>query len=131
MDNREQILSKVKKALRRSGDTHTLEDVVEALREGRMQSFWNEKALVITEVIKTPRRNFLSVFLVAGDLDSVMSLHEEVCDWNVANGCDFFRISVRPGFVRLMEQRGWKKRQVVMELDLHGRQQSLDTNRSQ
>jgi hypothetical protein len=120
LDNREQILSKIKKALRRSGDTHTFEDVVRALQDGRMQSFWNETALVVTEIVATPRRNFVSVFLVAGDLNGVMGLHDKVCRWAIDNGYDFSRISVRPGFARLLEQRGWKKRQVTMELELHG-----------
>ena len=121
MDNREQLLSKIGKALRRSGSTHTLDDVVSALQSGQMQSFWSESAIVITEVVATPRRNFVSVFLVAGDLEGVMGLHDKVCDWALSNGYDFSRISVRPGFARLLQQRGWKKRQVVMELDLHGR----------
>lgn len=111
----------MQKALVRSGSTHSIGDVAEALAAGKMQSFWNDRAIVITEVVATPRKSFVSVFLVAGDLDGVMALHDEICGWAIGCGFDFSRIMVRPGFARLLQQRGWKKRQVVMELDLHGR----------
>jgi hypothetical protein len=111
----------MEKALRLSGGTHTIEDVVEAIRCGHMQAFWNETSIVVTEIARTPRRQFVSIFLSAGDLDGVMALHDKICDWAVEKGYDFARILVRPGFTRLLERRGWKKRQVVMELELHGR----------
>jgi len=116
----EHLISKMEKALRLSGNTHSVSDVVAALQSGKMQSFWNDSAIVVTEVAETPRRSFVSVFLVAGDLEGVMALHDKVCDWALENSYDFSRISVRPGFVRLLQKQGWKKRQVVMELDLHG-----------
>ena len=115
----------------RSGSTHSLDDVVTALKTGEMQSFWNDSAIVVTEVVRTPQRSFVSVFLVAGDLEGVMSLHDKVYDWALGNNYDFSRISVRPGFARLLQKRGWKKRQVVMELDLHGRQHTFNTDDNQ
>jgi len=124
----EYLISKMEKALRLSGNTHTVSDVVDALRKGHMQAFWNETSVVITEVANTPRRKFVSVFLVAGDLDGVMGLHDKVRDWALSNDYDFSRIIVRPGFARLLQQRGWKKRQVVMELELHGRRNTSYTN---
>ena len=114
------LISKMEKALRLSGNTHTVSDVFNALREGHMQAFWNETSVVITEVANTPRRKFVSVFLVAGDLDGVMGLHNQIADWAKSNRYDFARIVVRPGFVKLLERNGWKKRQIMMELDLHG-----------
>lgn len=124
----EYLISKMEKALRLSGNTHTVSDVVHALREGHMQAFWNETSVVITEVSNAPRRKFVSVFLVAGNLDGVMGLHDNVRDWALSNEYDFSRIIVRPGFARLLQQRGWKKRQVVMELELHGRRNTSDTD---
>lgn len=110
----------MEKALRLSGNTHSIEDVVEALREGQMQAFWNDTSIVITEVALTPRRQFVSIFLSAGDLDGVMALHDKIYDWAVENGYGFARILVRPGFARLLERKGWKRRQIMMELELNG-----------
>jgi hypothetical protein len=121
----------MEKALRLSGGTHTIEDVVEALRDGQMQAFWNDTSIVITEVAHTPRRQFVSIFLSAGDLDGVMALHDKIYDWAIESGYDFARILVRPGFSRLLERKGWKKRQTVMELELHGRQHSGNNNVNQ
>jgi hypothetical protein len=111
----------MRKALRLSGDTHSIEDVIEALRDGQMQAFWNDTSVVITEVAHTPKRQLVSIFLAAGDLDGVMDLHEKIYDWAIESGYDFARILVRPGFARLLERKGWKKRQIVMELELNGR----------
>ena len=104
-----------------SGDTHSIEDVLDSLRSGQMQAFWNETSVVITEVARTPRRQFVSIFLSAGDLEGVMALHDKIYDWAVESGYDFARILVRPGFARLLERKGWKKRQTVMELEINGR----------
>jgi len=121
LDNPAQLVSKMEKALRLSGDTHSVQDVLEALKTGEMQAFWNDTSVVITEVAKTPRKQFVSIFLSAGDLDGVMALHDKIYDWAEESGYDFARILVRPGFMRLLERKGWKKRQIVMELDFNGR----------
>ena len=120
MDNREQILSRVEKALARSGSTHTLADVVAALKAGEMQSFWNDTSIVITNVMETPQKRYASVFLSAGDLSGVMSLHDEILDWAKSNNLDFARITVRPGFERLLKKKGWKRSQIEMELKFNG-----------
>jgi len=57
----------MKKALRLAGGTHELSDVVDALKEGRMQSFATDNAMVVTQIVQHPRKRELNVFLAFGD----------------------------------------------------------------
>jgi len=105
----------MRKALRLGSDTHTLEDLVEALRKGEMQAHYNDRAIMITEIAQSPRRRFVHVFLSAGELDGVIELMEQVEKWAIAQGCEFARACVRPGYEPVLKARGWKRRMIMME----------------
>ncbi len=110
----------MEKALRLSGNTHTVSDVVSSVKNGTMQAFWNDTSIVITNVMETPQKRYASVFLSAGDLSGVMALHDEILDWAKKNNLDFARMTVRPGFERLLKKKGWKRSQIEMELKFNG-----------
>lgn len=111
----------MRKALRAGGDTHSIEDLVEALKRGEMQAFYNDRAVIITEIVEAPRRRYLNLFLVAGDMDAVDALGPELTAWAKDQGCEFARAQVRLGFEPLLKARGWQKTQLIMELPFHGR----------
>lgn len=115
MVNRDRLLNRMQKALRLSADTHSLEDVIEALKRGEMQAFHNDRAIVLTEIAVAPRRKFVHVFMSAGDLDGVLELLPQIEEWGKAQGAEFARASVRPGYEPILKARGWKKTMVVME----------------
>tara|TARA_R110000868_G_scaffold282572_3_gene542864 strand:- start:725 stop:1084 length:360 start_codon:yes stop_codon:yes gene_type:complete len=117
LGNVDQLLTKLKKAIRLAGDTHTLEDVVDAIKAGKMQAFWNDDAIVVTQVCKTPRLVFVNIFLVAGAMDGVLSLVPQVREWAEKNGYTRVRACVRPGFEPLLKKMGWQRRQILMEFD--------------
>lgn len=117
MDNVDRLLTRLKKAIRLAGDTHTLEDVVEAIKSGDMQAFWNTDAIIVTEVCNTPRLVFVNFFLVAGSMDGVLSLEPQVREWADKNGYTKARACVRPGFEPLLKKMGWQRRQILMEFD--------------
>ena len=110
----------MRKALRLGSDTHTLEDLIEALRKGEMQAFHNDRAIVITEIAQTPRRRFVHVFLSAGELDGVLELMGQIEEWGLANGCEFARACVRPGYEPVLKARGWQRRMIMMEYHPNG-----------
>ena len=82
----EQVVEKIKIALARDG-AHTWEDVVAALRAGHCQMFWNEHGAWIVEVLQSPRKRFLNVWVVAGELPGVMSLQPQVMEYAREQGC--------------------------------------------
>ena len=115
MDNRERLLTKLKKALKVGGDTHDLEDVLYCLETGKMQAFWNDGALIVTEIVQAPARRYLHIFLAVGDMDSVMALDEKLKAFASEKGCEFGRALVRPGFEKALQAKGWKRKMIVME----------------
>jgi glycerol-3-phosphate responsive antiterminator len=114
------LFKKMEKALRLMGSTHTLEDVVDALKKGEMQLFHNDRAVVITEIAVSPRRKFANVFMSAGELDGVIALKGQLVKWAKDNGIEFARAAVRPGYEKYLKDAGWKTKMVLMDFDLKG-----------
>lgn len=110
----------MRKALRIGSDTHSVDDLIGALKRGEMQAFSNDRAIVITEIAQTPRRRFLHVFLSAGEIDGVMDLMDEITAWAIRQGCEFARATVRPGYEPLLKKQGWQRKQILMEYHPHG-----------
>jgi len=108
----------MKKALRLAGDTHSLEDVVDALNKGRMQAFWSDNAAVITQIVQHPRKKELNVFLAFGDLDEVMAMQPEVSEFGRQHGCDFMVMSGRLGWQKVLPNHGWMRVGVTYALPL-------------
>jgi hypothetical protein len=115
LDNQERLLTKLKKALRIGGDTYDLEDVLYCLETGKMQAFWNDGAIIVTEIVQAPKKRYLHIFLCAGDMSSVMALDEKLKAFAEKTGCEFGRALVRPGFEKALESMGWKRTMIVME----------------
>lgn len=110
----------MRKALRLGGDTHSLEDIIESLKRGEMQAHHNDSAVIVTEISQSPRRKFLHCLISAGEMDAVVALMDEVEVWAKAQGCEFARACVRPGFEPVFRARGWKRRMIMMEYHPHG-----------
>jgi hypothetical protein len=117
LDNQERLLTRLRKALRVGGNTHELEDVLFGLETGKMQAFWNDGAIVVTEIVQAPARRYLHVFLSAGEKDSVLALDEKLKAFAKDKGCEFGRAFVRPGFEKALQAKGWKRKMIVMEYE--------------
>jgi len=115
VDKRDPRTIKLADALRRNGGTHTVEDIVEACRRGEMQAFWNDDAVIVTEIATTPRRKFLTVFLAGGTLGGCIALKPTLEAFARQNGIDTARAYVRPGFAKILKKHGWRSRSVGVE----------------
>jgi hypothetical protein len=114
----------MRKALRLGGDTHSLEDVIEALDRGEMQAHHNDRAIIITEIVQSPRRKYAHFFLSAGQLDGIMDLMPQVEKWALEQGCEYGQACVRPGYEPVLKARGWKRRMIMMEYHPHGQKRT-------
>jgi hypothetical protein len=103
---------RLKKALALGGNTHTIEDIQQAIALGTMQCFVNGDSFAITEVINAPQKRFLNVFLVVGDL-SILELHDEVEAFAKQAGCDFMQAYGRPGWRPKIKKLGWEPDRIV------------------
>lgn len=114
----ERILKRMEKALALPFSSHSLPDVIEALKAGHMQCFWNDDAVVITEICTTPRRKFLNIFLAAGSLEGVYALQPQITEFALQNGLTEVQATCRLGWRKHLAKRGWVRRAEILTLDL-------------
>lgn len=106
------------KALTIGGQTHTREDVLRGIREGKLQCWAEDNAIVITEVIKYPRKKILHAWLVAGDFGTIMAQLPAIQKFAQDNDCAAITTTGRWGFLRRLPEFGFKPKLVMFELPL-------------
>jgi len=110
---------KLAEALRRS-DTHTVDDVLEALECDQMQAWWSEASIVITRVNVLPRIKVLDIFAAAGELSEVVCIiNEQAIPWAKGRGCKRVTCQpIRPGWQEVAKGQGWEVVGVVLGKEL-------------
>ena len=109
----EEKMEKIRRALKRGGGTHSLQDVLDGLLEGRYQLFENDDGVCITEIMEAPKGRYLHCWIVAGRLPGVMQLQEAVERHALTNNCRFMSTAGRFGWKTVLPQYGWKPSQIV------------------
>lgn len=113
--------ARLRKALAIGGDVYDVADIIEAIRDGRMQCFSRgDTAFVVTEVGVFPRKKVLNVVALCGKLEDVMSMHDELLDFAREQGCEFVSSFGRPGWAKVLPKYGWRRTGVVHAYDLRG-----------
>ncbi len=107
-------------ALEYAGGTHTLEDVRQAVRHGKLQLWPGVHSAVLTEILDTPRQRELHFFLAGGNLDEIKSGYPHVLSWARSVGCTRATFVGRPGWLRtfLTREEGWTAPTINMQKDL-------------
>lgn len=107
------------KALEVDG-THGLEDVQRALLEGQAQLFACATGACVTEVVQTPKKRYLRVWLAGGDMAAMRELHPQVIAFGRTSGCTSVVIHGRKGWERtfLTKEEGWRPALVTFEREI-------------
>lgn len=105
----------IEDALEYGGGTHTYEDVVEMIIQGRMQLWPAENSCIVTEITVYPRKKVLHVFLGGGELNEILGMHESVVQWAKDHGCSSLTMTGRKGWVKALQHDGWKSQLVLLE----------------
>lgn len=116
----DEIIRRIEKALE-IDSTHSWEDVREMLVDGRCQIFWNEHGAWITEVLVSPRKRVLNVWIVAGELPEVMDLQKDVERHALTQTCDEMIVKgARFGWKNVAKEYGWEEHAVVLRHPVSG-----------
>ena len=99
---------KLARMLDAMGGLHTLNDILTAIAEGRMQSFVEGDSWIVTQVVSFPRAKVLEVFAAIGDLDDLRILHDRIIDFAAEIGAGVIRAYGRKGWLPDAVARGWK-----------------------
>jgi hypothetical protein len=106
-------IQRLQKGLDAMGNTHSLEDIVELIKDGHMQSFVFNETWAITQIVDFPRRRVMEIFLVAGDMKDAVPLHDQVLAYAREQGCEIVRCFGRDGWSKWAFPRGWTNGQRV------------------
>lgn len=102
-------------ALDAGGNTHTIEDVVDAVRKRIMQFWPAEDACAVTEILHFPRKKSLHIFLAGGNLDTIVDMQESAENFAKINGCAMMSVSGRKGWQRVLGKHGYGNTLTVLE----------------
>jgi hypothetical protein len=101
-------MRKLAKALDRGGSLYILQDILDAIAEGRMQSFVARDSWAITQVHAFPRAKALEIIAVVGDLGDGEALHDQVVAFAEDTGCGLIMAHGRLGWLKRAQAHGWK-----------------------
>lgn len=103
----EERLGQLEEALAHMGGTHTFGDILEAIKDGRMQSFAEGDTWAVTQVLDFPRKRVLEIVLVAGDMADAKVLYDKVLAFGREIGCNLVRTFGRDGWAKEAKDHGW------------------------
>jgi len=116
------FMPQIRKALS-YGSRYTAEELCAEIVAGRAQLWHQGDGMVVTQLDHKPSGRGLYFWVAAGDLDDVIDLHRQACEWGKSVGCTWATFVGRKGWEKVLVDEGWKadKRIVFYEKDLtHG-----------
>jgi hypothetical protein len=103
------MAKKLERMLHQCGDLYTLDDLMERINDGRMQSFVQGNTWVITQVNEFPRRKVLEIVAVVGLIsDAIQALPQLYEFANKISATLLMASNARDGWWSYA-QPGWRK----------------------
>jgi len=110
--------AKMEEALARGGDLYSFNDILDAIAEGKMQSFAESDTWIVTQIQDYPKRRVLDVLYIAGNLNNVLDAYRRIIDFACEHNCTLVRAHGRPGWSRFVEEYGWTAPAVVYHKEI-------------
>lgn len=83
---------------------HSIEDVADAIDRGDAQLWCGDKSVLVTEMLKYPRRKVCRIWLASGEKDElVYRMLPDVETWAASRGCAAVEVVGRKGWLRLLD----------------------------
>ena len=100
--------STIEKALVHARHTHTFDDIVGMILANRIIFFPYDDCFLVMEKVDYPRFSTFHCFLAGGEMTAVISHEAEMREIGQKLGCKYLSIAGRKGWLRQLEQRGWR-----------------------
>ena len=72
-----QILRLLESGMQKGGKTHSIRDIVEALKAGQMQAFLNDGAIAITQVVDFPQKRVGDSITLSGAVHKIVAIEKD------------------------------------------------------
>ena len=102
--------AKLGRLLERMGGLYTVQDILSAIAEGRMQSFVENETWAITKIAVFPRARLLEIMIVVGDLKDCQKLLDRIYQFANENDIGLVQAYGRRGWFNHPLTSGWKIR---------------------
>lgn len=103
MDELERLAHHIEAALAYSRDTHSLVQVVDAIKDGSAQFFPLENSVIVTEVVDYPKKSVCRIWLAGGNMDELVEAEKKIVPWAKSHGCSGMEIIGRKGWERQLK----------------------------
>ena len=115
----ERLRHHVEAALEYSGGTHHFEDILEMVKDSRLQVWPAKESIVLTEIIVYPRLKNLHYFLAGGDLDELSRMRPLIESWGRSVGCTRVTLAGRKGWAKtFLQDEGYRPLWSVLAKEL-------------
>jgi GNAT superfamily N-acetyltransferase len=111
----------IQAALAHSGGTHTIEDVVDGIEDGRFRFWPGGRSAAVTQTWDEPRLRTLNIWLAGGDLRELRAMGVAIEEWARSHG--YGRVvagglSHKRGWLRVAAALGFESRWTTYAKDL-------------
>jgi hypothetical protein len=119
LEHLERLRQHVEAALEYSGGTHHFEDVLDMVKDSRLQVWPATESIVLTEIIVYPRLKNLHYFLAGGDLDELSRMRPIIESWGKSVGCTRVTLAGRRGWSKtFLQDEGYRPQWSVLAKEL-------------
>lgn len=109
---RDDMRTKFDRALKAGGDLYDFDDIMERVKDGRMQSFVQGDTWIITQVNEFPKARVLEITFVVGFIEDAIDALPQILNFARTIGATRLTALGRDGWghhARAHVQLGWKK----------------------
>lgn len=104
----EEKLARFEKSLEYGGNTHSVADVVQLVKDGRAQFWTNGDGNIVSEVLEFPQFRAINFWLLSGRLRDILALEDDVLSFARERGCTRAIAMGRLGWGRVSAATGWR-----------------------
>ena len=108
----------IRDALEYSGGTHTFDDIVGMIAQGRVRWWPLPNSFLVTEVLEYPQAKHYHVFLAGGDLEEIKSTQKALEAAAEQCGCCKLTLSGRRGWIKALKDLNWKEYCTTVAYDI-------------
>ena len=106
----------IENALKHANHSHSVLDVLDAIKSGKAQFFSMENSAIVTEIVDYPQKSVCRIWLAGGDMDELLEAEKHIAAIAKSIGCTGMEIIGRKGWERVLTD--YKPTAVVLVKDL-------------